>query len=141
LERGLSIFPKLHTVNARETVAFYERLQQVSGAYLIPLMPFDTISLANNYKGLFPPGLRTDAYAECGTAILELLLHLLPTSNIEVQAKLSVVLNTSHNGYDLMWCVLELFVPGFDPTIPITQPQWSCDGNILNFSQKHCLYF
>ncbi len=40
-----------------------------------------------------------------------------------------------------MWCVLELFVPGFDPTIPITQPQWSCDGNILNFSQKHCLYF
>jgi hypothetical protein len=102
LERGLSIFPKLRTDHARETVAFYEGLQRVLGVYLIPLMPFDAISLANNYEGLFPPGLGTDAYAKCGTAILELLPRLLPMSNIEVQAKLSAVLNTSHNGYDLM---------------------------------------
>jgi hypothetical protein len=40
-----------------------------------------------------------------------------------------------------MWCVLKLFVPGFGPTIPIAQPQWSADDNILNFSQKHHLYF
>ncbi len=104
-------------------------------------MPFDAISLANNYEGLFPPGLGTDAYAECGTAILELLPRLLPTSNIEVQAKLSAVLNTSHNGYDLMWCALELFIPGFDPTSPIAQPQWLPNDNILDFSQKHHLYF
>jgi hypothetical protein len=73
--------------------------------------------------------------------MLELLPRLLPTSNIEVKAKLSAVLNTSRNGYDLMWRILKLFVPGFDPAIPIAQPQWLPDDNILNFSQKHHLYF
>jgi hypothetical protein len=134
LKRGLSIFPKLCTDNARETITFYKGLRQVLGAYLIPLIHFDAISLANNYEGLFPPGLGTDAYAECSTAILKLLPHLLPTSNIEDQAQLSAVLNTSCNGYDLMWCVLELFVPGFDPTIPKAQPQWSRNDNILDLT-------
>jgi hypothetical protein len=66
-----------------------------------------------------------------------------PSSHIKfrVQAKLSAVLNTSCNVYDLMWCILELFIPGFDPTIPIAQPQWLRDDNILDISQKHHLYF
>jgi hypothetical protein len=65
LEKGMTVFPKLQGTSTRETVAFYESLQQVSAAYLLPLMPFDTIHLANNYKGLFPPGLGTNAYSEC----------------------------------------------------------------------------
>jgi hypothetical protein len=62
LEKGLTVFPKLRGTSARDTVAFYESLQQVSTSYLLPVMLFDTICLANNYKGLFPPGLGTDAY-------------------------------------------------------------------------------
>jgi hypothetical protein len=43
--------------------------------------------------------------------------------------------------YDLLWRILELFVPGFDPTIPIAQPVWTSDSSILDFCQGHMLYF
>ncbi len=141
LEKGLTVFPKLRGTSARDAVAFYESLQQVSTSYLLPVMPFDTICLANNYEGLFPPGLGTDAYCECCSAMLEVLLRLIPTSDYEIEAKLSGVRNTSRNGYDLLWRILELFVPGFDPTIPIAQPVWTSDTSILDFCQSHMLYF
>jgi hypothetical protein len=67
LKRGLTVIPKLTELTAKATVTFYERLHQVSVTYLIPIMPFDSICLANNYEGLFPPGLGTEAYAECST--------------------------------------------------------------------------
>ncbi len=141
LEKGLAVLPKLRDPDAKGTVAFYERLQQVSAAYLIPLMPFDAICLRNNYKGLFPPGLGTDAYAECWAAVLEVLPRLLPVTNTEVSALVSAVSNASRNGYDLLWRVLELYVPGFDPTVPITQPLWTRESTILDFCQRHLLYF
>ena len=141
LEKGLTVLPKLRDPDARNTVAFYERLQQVSAAYLIPLMPFDAICLRNNYEGLFPPGLGKNAYAECCAAVLEVLPRLLPATNTEVDALISAVSNASRNGYDLLWRVLELYVPGFDPTVPIAQPTWTRDTTILDFCQCHLLYF
>jgi hypothetical protein len=104
-------------------------------------MPFNTICLPNNYEGLFPPGLGTDAYCKCCSAMLKVLPRLIPTSDYEIEAKLSGVRNTSRNGYDLLWRILELFVPGFDPTIPIAQPMWTSDSSILDFYQSHMLYF
>ena len=141
LEKGLAVLPKLRATTAKDTVAFYERLQQVSAAYLIPLMPFDAICLKNNYEGLFPPGLGSDTYAECAAAVLEILPRLLPTSDTEIMAIVSSVANASRNGYDLLWRILELYVPGFDPTVPIAQPQWARDSTILEFCQSHLLYF
>ncbi len=122
LEKGLTVLPKLRDPDARTTVAFYECLQQVSAAYLIPLIPFDAICLRNNYEGLFPPGLSTNAYAECCAAVLKVLPRLLPATNTKVGALISAVSNASRNGYDLLWRVLELYVPGFDPTVPIAHP-------------------
>jgi hypothetical protein len=122
-------------------VAFYERIQQVLAAYLIPLMPFDAICIKNNYKGLFPPGLGTKTYAECSAAILEILPRLLPTTNTEILTIVSSVSNASRNGYDLFRRILELSVSGFDPTVPIAQPQWKRDSITLNFCQGHLLYF
>jgi hypothetical protein len=115
----------LRETDAKGTVEFYERFQQVSTSYLIPLMPFNAICLWNNYEGLFPPGHGTEAYAECCAAVLEVLPRLLPLTHTEVAALVSAVSNASRNGYDLLWRVLELFVPGFDPTVPIAQPAWS----------------
>ncbi len=103
LEKGMAVFPKLRSTTARNTVAFYESLQQVLVAYLIPLMPFNTICLSNNYKGLFPPGLGTDAYAKCYVAMLEILPRLLPLTDNEVKAKVVAIGNASCNGYDLLW--------------------------------------
>ncbi len=104
-------------------------------------MPFNAICIKNNYKGLFPPGLGTNTYAECSAAVLEILPPLLPTTNMEILAIISSVSNASCNGYDLLWHVLELFVPGFDPTVPIAQPLWTRDSTILEFCQGHLFYF
>ena len=141
LEKGITVLPKLRGTTAREAVAFYECFQQVATSYLLPIMPFDTVCLENNYEGLFPPGLGTDAYCECSIAMLEVLPRLIPAGDYEIGAKLSSVRNSSRNGYDLLWRLLELFVPGFDPTIPIAQPTWSSDSSILDFCQGHMLYF
>ncbi len=141
LKQGLTVIPKLSNGMTKDTVAFYKQLHQVLAAYLIPMMPFDSICLANNYEGLFPPGLGTEVYAECCVAVLELLPRLLPTSNLEFQATVSVVRNSSQNGYNLLWQVLALYVPGFDPTILIAHPIWTRDSSILDFSQSHFLYF
>ncbi len=141
LKQELTVIPKLSKGMAKDAVAFYKWLQQVLVVYLILLMPFDTICLSNNYEGLFTPGLGTEVYAECWVAVLELLPRPLPTSDLEIQATISAVRNSSHNGYDLLWWVLALYVPGFNPTIPIAQPVWTRNSSILDFSQSHLLYF
>ncbi len=104
-------------------------------------MPFNTLCLSNNYEGLFPPGLGTKAYVEASIALLEVLQHLLMPHEQEIQAIILAVGNSSQNGYDLLWHVIELYVPGFDPTLPIAQPLWDRDSTILEFSKCHLLYF
>ncbi len=141
LECGFLVFLKLRHMEAKDVVAFYEGLQQVLATYLLPLMPFDAICLATNYEGLFPPGLGTATYAECCTLLLEILPRLLPTTHSEIAAKISADASTLRNGYNLLWHVMELFVPGFDTTIPIAQPYWHRDTDIMDFSQSHLLYF
>ncbi len=104
-------------------------------------MPFNAVHLGNNFEGLFVPGLGTQRYHECASALFELLPRLLPTSNPEIHAKLSSIHIESKNGYDLFWRVLELTVPMFDPTVPLQQPNWDHDIDILEFGRHHELYF
>ena len=87
------------------------------------------------------PGLGTQCYHECASALFELLPRLLPSSNAEIQAKLSSVRVESKNGYDLLWHVLELTVPVFDLTVPLPQPTWDHDTNILGLGRRYELYF
>jgi hypothetical protein len=140
LDRGLAVFPKLHSLEVHDAVEFYDKLQELSAAYLLPLMPFDAICLEFNFKGLFIPGLGVDRYAECASALMEILPCLLPTSSSEISAKVSSVWMESKNGYDLLWRVLELTVAGFDPTLPLEQPRWKWDMDILEFCHRCELY-
>ncbi len=94
-----------------------------------------------NFEGIFVPGLETECYADCAAAMMEVLPRLLPPHGMEVQVATSTVHSESKNGYDLLWRMLELAVPGFDPTVPIDQPRWSRETDILAFSQEHELYF
>jgi hypothetical protein len=49
LEKDLVHFPTLKSLKAREAVKFYNKLQKLSMGYLLPLMPFDTITLSFNF--------------------------------------------------------------------------------------------
>ncbi len=114
----------LHYPVARKTVDFYNKLQKLSAGYLLPLMPFDSINLSFNFEGLCPPGLGTLRYAEIGTALMEVLPCLLPTTDADVQSAIAAVSFESNNDFDLLWRILESAVPGFDPTVAILPPVW-----------------
>ncbi len=46
----------------------------------------------------------------------------------------------SGNDYNLMWCLLALSVPGFDPAILVKLPIWNND-DIFNFALLFILFF
>jgi hypothetical protein len=141
IEKALPNFPKLKSLDARVAVDFYDRLQKISAGYLLPLMPFDAIKLSFKFEGLCPPGLGTSRYGEIGSVLMDILPRLLPATIPEVASAISTVGFESNNGYDLFWRVLELTIPGFDPTIPILPPVWSRDSEVFKFCQAYLLYF
>jgi hypothetical protein len=105
-------------------------------------MPFDAIKLSFNFEGLCLPGLGMHCYTKTGSALIEILPRLLPTTMSDIKSAISMVGFESNNGFDLLWRILdELMVPGFDPTVPILPPTWSRDSDIFDFCKGHLLYF
>jgi hypothetical protein len=122
-------------------VNFYDCLQEVSMGFILALMPFDAIVLANRFEGLCPPGLGLLSYAAMCKAYMELLPYFVPCSlSPQLSGVLALAQYKSNNGYDYLWQVLKLAVPGFDPTVPIEVSIWSNAGNIFNFAQSFLLY-
>jgi len=142
LHKSISVFPKLPSMRVDDVVSFYDRLQEVSMGYSLALMPFDAIVLKNKFEGLCPPGLGLIRYAAMSKGFMELLPWLIPvTLSPQVSAVLASVQYESSNGYDYLWRVLELAVPRFDPTVPITVPSWADADDIFHFAQAYLLYF
>ncbi len=110
--------------------------------YVIALVPFDAIVLAHKFEGLCPPGPGLVKYAAMCKALMELLPWLIPGSlSPRVNVTLLSVRYESKNGYDYLWRVMELIVPGFDPTIPIHALFWSDVEDIFKFAQAFLLFF
>jgi hypothetical protein len=72
---------------------------------------------------------------------MEVLPRILPASILDVRSAIITVGFEFNNGYDLLWQVLELAVPGFNPTALILPPIWHRDSNVFEFFQAHLLYF
>ena len=118
LLKSFKLFPTLDSVATADVVDFYDRLQELSNPHLLPLIPFDSIILKYRFEGLFPPGLGTLRYATCGRALMDFLPRLIPaTLSSRINATLTAVRCESMNGYDYLWRVLALYVPGFDPVL------------------------
>ena len=118
LEKGLPVFPKLDCLDTSATVTFYDKLQKTSALFLLPLTLFDAINLNMGFEGLCPPGFGLLRYAEIAGVLMEVLPRLLPDLDSQVTSLVTVVRAESNNGFDLLWRVLELAVPGFDPFHP-----------------------
>jgi hypothetical protein len=105
-------------------------------------LSFNTIVLAYGFEGLCPPGLGLVKFAAMSKALMELVLRLIPGSlTPQVNVTLALVCFESNNGYNYLWRVLELTVPGFDPTVPIPVPTWFNVGDIFHFAQAFLLFF
>jgi hypothetical protein len=110
--------------------------------HLLALIPFDAIMLQYRFEGLCPPGLGLTWYGAMSKALMELLPRLIPGSaSSPIKAALASIRYESNNGYDYLWRILELTVPGFDPANSILVPVWSGVDDIFSFAQEFFLYF
>jgi hypothetical protein len=140
LEKGLPVFPQLDTLEVSATVDFYDKLHKTSALFLLLLMLFDAINLNTGFEGLCPPGLGLQRYAEIAGVFMEILPRLLPSSDSHVTSLVMVVRAELNNGFDLLWRILELAVPGFDPSHQISPPVWIGE-DIFDFCLSYVLYF
>ncbi len=140
LEKGLPIFPKLLSLTTAAMVEFYDKFQKTSALFLLPLMMFDAISLNMGFERLCPPGLGLHRYAEIAGDLMEVLPRLLPTLDSQISSLVTFVRAESNNGFNLLWRVLELTVPGFDPSMQVSAPIWM-DDDIVDFCLLFVLYF
>ena len=140
IEKGLATFPRLAATDVESIIDFYDKLHQTSQLYLLPIIPFDCINLTMGYEAICPPGLGLSKYARIGKVLLEVVPRLLPKLNTQLTTLVTMVRIESGNGYDLLWRLLELGVPGFDPAIPIRIPVWGND-DIFEFANSFMLYY
>jgi hypothetical protein len=103
-------------------------------------MPFDSINLHMGFEGLCPLGLGLPQYAKIATVLMEVLPRLLPDMDSQVTSLMIVVRAELNNGYNLLWRVLELIVPGVDPPLQLSAPAWMGD-DIFDFCLLFVLYF
>jgi hypothetical protein len=146
LEKALPVFPRLTSLEVSDVVKFYDSVQKISMRYLLPLMPFDWICLVFGFEGLCPPGLGTIRYVAIALPWMDVLPHLLPKEDPEVELVKFTVGYESNNSFDLLWRVMELAVPGFKSTNPVQVPSWHAGSDIFlsaenisftyNFSQN-----
>jgi len=140
LEKGLASFPRLATVDVESSVEFYDSFHKTALLYLLPVVPFDCISIIMGFEALCPPGLGLQKYAAIAGVLMELLPRLLPRSDTQVTSLVRMVRAESGNGYDLLWRIMALSVPGFDPSIQVKIPVWQ-DDDIFDFALSFLLYF
>jgi hypothetical protein len=141
VEKALPLFKKLDGVTAAELVYFYDEFNKTASVYLLPFMPFYANSIKLGFEGFCPPGIGIHRYADVATALMDILPRVMP-EQISRLGKLIVVIQAdSNNGYYLMWRVMALGVPGFDPTLHVASLVWEDCLDIFNFCRAHILYF
>ena len=140
LEKGLVSLPRLQSLEVESAVEWYDTLQKTLMIYLVPITPLDCVMIKMGYEALCIPGTGLTRYPVAARVLLELLPRLLPKTNDEVSSIINMVRMELNNGYNLLWRILELTVPGFDPTFPVKIPTWSGEG-IFDFAHAFQLYY
>jgi hypothetical protein len=72
---------------------------------------------------------------------MEVIRRLLPGHIAWLTTVMATVRGDSNNGFDLMWRLLALAVPGFDPAQHVSAPVWEEYQDIFDFCHAHILYF
>jgi hypothetical protein len=138
--KGLSSFLHLEKLTDNAAVEFHNNFHKTSMLYLLPVMPFNCTSIKMGFEVLCPPGLGLPRYVQIACTLMEILPCLLPRSNTQITMLVNVTWMASNNGYNLLWRVLYLTVPGFNPAKPVRIPIWQ-DNNIFEFTLSFSLYY
>jgi hypothetical protein len=141
MEKAMPLFQKLNGVTMADLVHFYDNFQKTGSVYLLPVMPFDAVNLKLGFEGLCPPGLGVNLYSSIAAAIMEVVPRLLPDHIARLTTTIATIRGDSNNGFDLLWRLMALAVPGFDPAQHVSAPVWDDYRNIFDFCHAYVLYF
>ena len=142
LDKHLASLPRLRGTSARELVEFYEALQKKMMPLMVALTPFDAVILKYGFEGLCPPAMGTERYGIMAKAMFDVLPSLLPVStDSEVSSLISVVDRESRNGYDLIWRVMALGVPGFSSKLSPVPPAYVAGDDVFAHATAFDLFF
>jgi hypothetical protein len=84
LEKGIPTFPRLSSIDVESTVEFYGIFQKTLMIYLMPIMPFNCISIKMGYEALCPQGMGIPRYAAIAWVLFEILPRLLPKTHTRI---------------------------------------------------------
>jgi hypothetical protein len=70
---------------------------------------------------------------------MEILPRLLPSFS-RVTTAISTTPAENGNGFALLWAIMKLSAPGFDPTLQVSAPVWEDFFDILDFCHAYLLY-
>ncbi len=124
MEKAMPLFKKLNGITMADLVQFYDNFQKTGRVYLLPVMPFDAVNLKLGFDSLCPPGLDIDRYASIAAAMMEVVPRLLSDHIARLTTTIATVRGDSNSGFDLMWRLMALAVPGFDPAQHVLAPVW-----------------
>jgi hypothetical protein len=140
LQKLFAIFPRLDSLCTADVINFFDQCQEVSMNHLLALIPFDAILLHFQFKGLCPMGLGIIIYGAMSKGPMVLLPWLiLGTLSSQVSMALALVRYESANGYNYLWCILKLTIPGFDHVVPIQVSAWTGVEDVFGFAQDYLL--
>jgi hypothetical protein len=140
LEKGLATFLRLTSLDVESAVEFYNNFHKTLLIYLLPVVPFDCISIKMGYEALCPPGLGLRQYGAILRVMMKILPHLIPWTDMQISSLISMVCMELNNGYSLLWRILKLTVSGFDPANLVKIPKWQ-NNDIFNFAIAIIWYF
>ena len=109
----------------------------------VVIVPFDAITLKLGKKSLCQRGLGTSMYLEMSRALYNCLRSgIIPTGATRLNSVARMVGNNSGNGYELLWNLLVLTLPVFDPMVRAHFPLWEeQDQCVHRFADATLLYF
>ena len=123
-------------------VGFYEALQTQAKHVLNAITPFDAVVPAFGFEGLCVCGMGPRKYEDMAVCLFKFLPHLLPMeTQQEVASVVRTVRDRSQNGFDLLFSVMRLGVPGINETLIATVPTYHRGDDIFAHVQTHTLFF
>ena len=101
----------------------------------IYLLQFDAINPDKGYEGLVVPGLGIERYTKMAEVLMETIFNFLPNTG-EFERLKTRVEGESKNGFDALYRVLQLTLPGFSELMTEDKPVWDEENGTIDKYHK-----
>jgi len=130
----------LNVYSKKDTVGWFDELQEKIAPKLIAIMPFDATDSTQGYEALCPPGFGTERYTKMARTLYKIIFDLIPNTADTREIKRDVSTETM-NGYQALYKILCMGLPGFNEALELKRPHWEAGrDNLEDYYDKWHLH-